>query len=274
MLTILRFCAITRCKFKLFCRFIVHKINAKSKRGHGVHSPFVFDLIVNVFRDRRWKPEFENIENVRKKLLACSDMIDVNDMGAGSLFYNKGRRMVSRIARHSSADRKKGELLNRLASYFGSENILELGTSLGMSTMYLAAATEESVVWTIEGCVNLSSLAESNISRAGFNNVEVIKGPFREKLPEVLERMGRVDFVFFDGDHRKESLLWQFEQCLEKSTGESVFIFDDIHWSDEMEEAWREITEHESVRITIDLFRAGVVFFRKGLPRQKILLNY
>lgn len=274
MVTVLRFCSITGCKFKLLFRFIVHKIKAKSRRGYGVHSPFVFDLIINVFRDRKRKPEFENIENVRKELYACNDLIEVNDMGAGSVFFKGGRRSVSSIARYSSADRKKGELLNRLASYFGSEKILELGTSLGVSTMYLASASEGAAVWTIEGCVNLSLHARSNIREAGFGNVEVITGPFKKKLPEVLERMGRVDFVFFDGDHRKESLLWQFKRCLEKSTVETVFVFDDIHWSDEMEEAWKEITEHESVRISIDLFMAGMVFFRKGLPRQKFLLNY
>ncbi len=274
MHTILPVWNIVRCKFKLFCRFIVHKLKAKSKRGHGVHSPFVYNLIVNVFRDRKKHEPFAGIEDVRKMLISSGDTIKVNDMGAGSVFFKGDERAVSRIVRYSSTSRKKGELLYRLARYFGAKKILELGTSLGLGSMYLAAVSEDAEVWSIEGCPELAATAVKNISDAGFGNIRIIEGSFEEVLPSVIERMERVDFVFFDGDHRKQSLLWQFEQCLGKSTGETVFVFDDIHWSDEMEEAWSEITSHEKVTISIDLFICGIVFFRKGLPRQKFVLKY
>jgi predicted O-methyltransferase YrrM len=72
-----------------------------------------------------------------------------------------------------------------------------------------------------------------------------------------------VDLLFVDGNHRKEATLEYFNIFLEKATPQSIFIFDDIHWSKEMEEAWKLIQQHNSVTLTIDLFFLGMVFFSK-----------
>jgi len=83
-----------------------------------------------------------------------------------------------------------------------------------------------------------------------------------------------IDLVYFDGNHQKEPTLNYFHTCLQKAHKNSLFIFDDIHWSDGMEEAWEQIKKHDRVHLTIDLFQFGIVFFEKEMPKQHFILKF
>jgi predicted O-methyltransferase YrrM len=153
-------------------------------------------------------------------------------------------------------------------------SVLELGTSLGISSAYLALGNPECPVVTVEGCSETAAFAKEQLDTLGLNNIRVINSRFEDVLSYLLPEIGVLGMVFFDGNHRKEATMDYFQQCLPFIHDETVFIFDDIHWSSEMEEAWAVIREHESVKITIDLFRMGLVFFREGLSKEDFILRF
>lgn len=251
---------------KIASKFIRYFLVASNGKGHGVHSPFVFDFIKNVLNDKRQFYAYESVEGIRKQMITDDSVLTIKDYGAGSIVSKTDQRKVSSIARTSLKPAKYGQLLFRIANYYKSNNIVELGTSLGVTTAYLASANTNGKVITMEGADQVAKLARKNFEQLGLNNIELIEGNFDTTLDGALQNLPSVDLAFVDGNHRKQPTLNYFYQLLEKVNESSIFIFDDIHWSKTMEEAWHEISHHSSVTLSIDLFFIGLVFFR---PEQK-----
>ena len=249
----------------------------RSGTAHGLHSPFVFGLYTTVIRHTGEYRAFARVEKRRQALLASSQVIDVTDFGAGSQVASGGgrRRAVRAIARHAAKPPRLAQLLFRLVNYFQPATILELGTSLGLTTAYLALADSRSRVLTFEGCPNTAAVARQTFDELGAMNVRLVEGNLDQTLPATLATLAEpLDFVFFDGNHRYEPTLRYFEACLANAHADSVFVLDDIHWSAEMERAWAAIKAHPSVTVTIDLFYVGLVFFRKKQGREDFWLRY
>lgn len=243
-----------------------------AKNAHGIHSPFVFELYNDVINKKGSYYAFDRIEQLRKKLLASKKEIDVTDLGAG----RSGKRTIGEIASRSAKSKKYCELLFRIAYNMKPNTILELGTSLGISTSYLASADANAKVITIEGCTNTAHEAKKNIEALGLKNIESVVGNFNTELPTVLSRLPKdgCQLVFIDGNHRKEPTLNYFNHCLAYANNDSIFIFDDIHWSEDMEEAWEVIKKHPQVTVTIDLFFLGLVFFRKEQAKENFVIRF
>ena len=244
-------------------KFIKYYVTASNGRGHGIHSPFVFDFVKKVMNDSRQFYAFDPIEQMRKSLLVNNQVLTIEDFGAGSKATKSNERKVSDIARSALKPKKFGQLMFRTVNHCRSNNIIELGTSLGITTAYLASAKLNANVYTFEGAKQIAAIAKQTFDSLSINNIQVIEGNFDDTLQKQLNKMSCVDFAFVDGNHRKKPTIQYFEQLLAKSTESSVFIFDDIHWSNEMEEAWEYIKQHSAVTLTIDLFFIGIVFFRK-----------
>ena len=246
-----------------------------SARSAGsIHSPFVFELYRDVIQNKSSFPGFRKVEELRSSLLRSSETIDTIDLGAGSNILSTKKKKISSIVKSYSKTEKYGRLLFRLADFFKPEKILELGTSLGLSTAYLASPSGSIRVTTLEGCPETADAARKNFKKISLENIEVITGNFNDTLSAALKKTGNPGLVFFDGNHRKEPTLRYFRECLEHSSAGSVFIFDDIHWSEEMEDAWIEIKKHSTVTCTIDLFFLGLVFFRKEMTKQDFVLRF
>ena len=245
-----------------------------SGKLHDVHSPFVYDLLGKVIYSNSTFYAFEQIEDLRKSLLLNENKLQITDLGAGSKILNLNERKISDIAKHSAKQAKYGQLLFRFVNHFHPDTILELGTSLGISTLYLAMASQKSKVITIEGCPEIAAAAKNNFERAGAKNIEQVVGNFDDILPLILSKNPKCDFIFIDGNHRKEPTLKYFEQCLSVLSNDSIIIFDDIHWSDEMEQAWEQIKAYPSVTITLDLFFIGIVFFRKEKNKEHFTIRF
>ena len=265
---------------KFFLKYIRYYLTAQTK--HDIHSPFVFDLLTNIIEDKTPFYVYKNIEAVRSKMLLSTETIDVLDFGVGSESVDKKRKKkIKTIAKYSAKSEKYCFLLFRLVNHFQPQTILELGTSLGISTLYLASPNSKSKIITLEGCSQTAEVAKHNFEQLKLKNIEQVVGNFDETLKVVLEKYCKLqtancklDLVFFDGNHRKAPTIRYFEQCLNFSNENSVFIFDDIHWSQEMEEAWSAIKNHPQVTITIDLFFLGLVFFRGGISKQHFTLRF
>lgn len=248
---------------QLGLKYLSYYVTASNGKGHGIHSPFVFDLVTHVLNDKAHYEDYSKIEFIRKGFLQNKTVLTIEDFGAGSRTGLTRQRTIEQVAVSSLKKPKYAQLLYRLVNYFQPQNILELGTSLGVTTAYLASAKKNAEVTTMEGASAIAAIAKQNFHQLGLKNIRVITGNFDETLPAVLHvQPPAFDFVFIDGNHRKEPTLHYFHQLLQKSTASAVFVFDDIHWSKEMEEAWHTIRQHPSVTLTIDLFFIGLVFFR------------
>ncbi|MEY4593687.1 MAG: hypothetical protein RIQ47_97 [Bacteroidota bacterium] len=241
-------------------RYLRYRLTAKT--AHGVHSPFVFELLNNVIRDQTPFYAFRPIESIRSRMLLNSTLLDVTDLGTGANTLKKQRK-VSEIAAKYALPAKYGQLLFRLVNRFQPGNILELGTSLGITSLYLAAPSKTCTLYTVEGCPQTAAMAGKNFKLLKAGNIEQRIGDFSFFLPDILKTMKRVDFAYIDGNHAFEPTVDYFHTILPYCNENSVLIFDDIHWSREMEKAWETIKKHPEVRLTIDLFKMGIVFFRK-----------
>jgi predicted O-methyltransferase YrrM len=214
------------------------------------------------------------VEQVRKKMISDKRSILVHDLGSRSELLRTKTRRVSEIARHSSVTRKYGRLLSSMAAEFGKPLIIELGTSLGVSAIYMAASCPESIVYTIEGCRATAEIATRNFIEAGLGNVKILEGSFDDLLPCLAVNCIKPGMVFIDGNHRKDALLKYFGCIAEFSGAGTVIIIDDINYSEEMAEAWSEIKLYHKVSVSIDLFRMGILFFREGINHNNYIIRY
>ncbi len=244
-------------------RYLQYWFKSANKNGHGIHSPFVYELIERVLTDDRTFYIFPLIEDARNRLYLDDDVLNIIDFGAGSKVNDSNKRAVSDIAKSALKSPKFGQLLFRLVNHFNANSILELGTSLGITTSYLAAANPHAKLVTLEGAPEIALKAKQHFQHIGLHNIEQVVGNFDHTLTSVLQEMKSLDFVFIDGNHRLEPTLRYFNQMKPYLHEHSILIFDDIHWSKEMEQAWLKIQQDDQVTLTIDLFFIGLVFFRK-----------
>lgn len=255
-------------------RYISYRLKAKTR--HGIHSPFVFDFVSNVLNDKSEHPEYQQVEKLRGLLLRNPNLVEVIDFGAGKgrAKYSTSLRRVKDIAARSGIPVKQGRLLHRMVKYYKPKVILEMGTSVGISSMYQISAAPDSTFLAMEGCASTAEFAEKNLKALGATATEFIVGNFDVVLPDLMKRTGVIDFAFIDGNHTKKGTLSYFNRLEKHAANDSVFVFHDIHWSPEMEEAWETIRKHESVRVSIDLFWMGIVFFRRELGRQHFIIRF
>lgn len=239
----------------------------------GVQAPFLFRLCNEVLSTKNRVTVGTPFEALRQELLADHREIDVTDLGAGAKTERSNRRKISYIARTSAKSRKWAEVLYKLAAEFAPQTIVELGTSLGISGMYLAAAIPQGKLLTLEGCPNIAALARENFSKTGIRNAEVITGHFDDTLPQVLARLPQVDFAYIDGNHTEAATLHYFSQFKQKAGPNTVLVLDDIHWSEGMKNAWKTIYQDPAVTVSLDLFHLGVLFFNPGLSKQHFNLT-
>ncbi len=251
--------------------YLKHRFQSKTR--HGVHSPFAYRLVDKVIYDFHAKSEYGKIEALRADLLGDERIINITDLGAGSHVNNNKKKQVKELAKNALKPAKLAQLIHRLAADAKPANIVELGTCLGLTTAYLATAAPSAQVISIEGCPETAAIAEENLSKLGILNSGILVGNFDLLFPEVISMLPQLDFVFIDGNHRKDATLNYFKWCLPKLGDNSVMIFDDIYWSSGMKEAWDEIKAHPGVTVTIDLFWIGLVFVRKGQAKENFSIK-
>jgi len=246
---------------------------SRANNRHGIHSPFVYQLLDEVIYDRTAYAEYAIIERLRNELLARTDEITITDLGAGSTVNRSNRRKVADIARNSAKGGKWGELLFRLSRHCQPQTMVELGTSLGVGSLYQSLGNPNGHLTTLEGCPNTAAIARSQFEKANVQPT-IIEGNFDQTFQPFLHSIEKLDWAFIDGNHQKEPTIRYFHQCLEKCTSESVLLFDDIYWSRGMAEAWENIKAHERVTVTLDLFQVGIVFLREGQAKQHFTIRY
>src|SRR5258705_1322972 len=256
--------------FQLAVKYLQYILSASNGKGHGIHSPFVFEFITGVLNDHSIYPAYKEVEELRHRLLKDQTIIKVDDLGAGSAVSKSEQRTIASVARNAAKSKKYGQLLYRIVKYYQPATIVELGTSLGITTSYLARATPSAKLITMEGAKEILAIAQKNFHDLGMNNIETIEGDFDDTLPPaILQFQPSIDFAFIDGNHRFEPTIRYFESIVSRISNHSIIILDDIHWSKEMEQAWKYCKDHSSVTLSIDLFFIGILVFRKEIREKQ-----
>lgn len=255
-------------------KYIKYISLSQYREGHGIHTPFVFDLVSRIFRNKTDPGIVNKIESIRRKMVSDKRTIVVTDLGSGSRRMDSKERRICDIVRNSAIPLKYGVLLCGMSKAFGYPLILEFGTSFGIGTMYLASANPDIPVYTMEGCSVTCAIAAENFKEAGLSNIRLMSGSFDNLLAVLENESISPGLVFIDGDHRREPLIRYFEAVTEMSGSDTVVIIDDIYSGKEMAQAWEMIRNHAKVTLTIDIYRMGMVFFRKGVAKANYTVLY
>ncbi|MGA9637801.1 O-methyltransferase [Flavobacterium sp.] len=255
-------------QIKSYLQFLWH-----SKNEHAVHSPFVFLLLTKCFYDKKPKSYYLVLKNYRQSLLENKNTIEVTDFGAGSKIFKSNHRQIAKIAKTAGISQKRAQLLYRIVEYFQPETILELGTSLGLATVALAFGNKNAQITSLEGCPNTMAIAKKQLKEFNINNIKCITTEFDAYFDSSQLQTSNFKLIYFDGNHSKKATLNYFERLLPTVHNDTVWIFDDIHWSAEMEEAWKIIKDHPKVKVTIDTYQWGLVFFRYEQPKQHFIIR-
>lgn len=258
--------------FQYAAKYIRHRLTAGNR--HDLHSPFLFELANEVIYGSSDKLLNVPIEALRNILLRSPERINITDLGAGSLISSNKVRHVKSIAEHSIASKSKASFLQRLAHHSKAKTIVELGTSLGITTAYLAKSHPEAKVYTLEGCPETARLASEHFKALELDNIELIIGDFKDSIPQLLQKIDQVDIVLYDGNHQLTPTLDYTELFLPLAKDGSIFIYDDIHWSDEMELAWNQLYNASWHNTSIDLFHYGLLLFNSDLSKEHFKIKF
>jgi len=253
----------------IIIKYIKHILKSFHPKGAGIHSPFIFKLVTQIINNNNKYSCYKSIEIERKRLLKTNKTIDIIDYGTG----NNNKRKIKSIAKYSLKQKKQAQLIFRLIKYFSPNNSLEIGTSFGITTCYIAKAAPNSSVITLEGCPKTAQISQEIFKNLNINNIIQYTGKFDSILPNTLSRIQNLDFVFFDGNHTKNATISYFNQCLPFINNNTIFIFDDIYYSKEMLQSWNIIKKNQKVTVTIDMFHLGIVLFKKELSKQNFYIH-
>ena len=253
-------------------RYILYLLSAKTK--HSAQAPFLYELVTQVINIKTTNKNCEKIDLLREELCKSKRRITITDFGAGSNINSSKSRRIKDIAKNSAKNKKFGKLLYRIVKFYKTKTIIELGTSLAISTSYLSKADNTAKITTFEGCPETAKIAQENLNKQNIDNVSIVLGDFEFTLANKLKEIAKIDLAFIDGNHQENPTIEYFELCLQYSHNNTIFIFDDIHWSKGMENAWEHIKKHKKTTLTIDLFFVGIVFIKSELSKENFTIHF
>lgn len=258
--------------FRLVIGYIVYWFTSVGR--HGLQSTFLYNLNEAVWRYDNKNAVQNRIEHYREVCLKNKTILAVKDFGAGVNGNKKKELSIASIAKNAAKHPKYARMLFRLMEHLKPNNVIELGTSLGISSLYISSGNPKMKLTTLEGCNTTAEFSRKQFQQFPDLNIEVITGNFDTTLSELLKSQSKIDSIYIDGNHRYEPTMRYFHLCLPYMHDESFIIFDDINWSKEMKSAWQEIIKHPSVRVSIDVYMMGIVFFNKGFSKQDFKIRY
>jgi predicted O-methyltransferase YrrM len=239
----------------------------KANNQHGVHSPFVYQLITQCFYKKTPKNLWRKYLNARQEVFDHQKKNKVTAFAVESKVFKNNERPVSNVVNLVGISNKKAKILIKTISYFKPKNILEIGTSLDLETTAIKIGNKNAAITTLESCPKKSIMGQELFEKNNFNAIEILNSDFSKADPKYTQNK-QFDCVFFDRNQTKQATLNYFEECLKTIHNDSIFIFDAIYWTAEIQEAWSFIKKHPKVTVTIDVFYFGIVFFRKEQEKE------
>jgi predicted O-methyltransferase YrrM len=249
--------------------YIKYQWNARGR--HGAHSPFLYDLVDVCLRIPLDKQDLAITKDLVDRLKSDSRSIQITDAGAGSRKLGTERKVNSILA-VSSSKGKYAKLLYRLARHYQPKRILEFGTSLGVGTVHLSLGAPKADVITVEACPETQKIAKEQFARLNLNNVSPVLSTFQQFIESYEGEL--FDMVFVDGHHDGKALLSYMNQLKAITHNDTIFVLDDIRWSDSMNEAFDNIVDSTNYHVTMDLFRVGIVVPRHQQEKEHFVVRY
>jgi len=259
-------------EFSRSYNYLDYLLKSKHRYGHGIHSPFVFEFVSKVMFDKQIYPEYQYFNELRGSLGKSREMLGASSLGAGSKNM-PGSVMVRDLAGLSSVKPKFGKLLFRMARHYHPETIIELGTSIGISTIYLAKGNSDSQVVTIEGDSNICNFARQLFKKQDVKNIKAINGNFDDYLSYFEKNYPAPEMVFIDGNHTYDATL-KYYHHFRNSIRNGFLIIDDINWSQGMRKAWCEILANDDGIATVDLFFMGIIIIRSSITPGNYIVRF
>jgi predicted O-methyltransferase YrrM len=235
-----------------------------------VHSPFTFHTLNYVIFERKPYYNFSAIENLRKQLLNNKTTLNLHALGTSQA---KTTTIAQELKRSAKSPRL-AQLLQRLCASNKSHYIIELGTNLGISTAYLASNKSKSQVYTLEGQPELCRIAHDNFQKLNLHNINIIEGNIDNTLPQLIQQIPQIDLLFIDANHQYQATINYYNLAKSKVHKNTIIVFDDIHWSEGMQQAWNEIRQDPNIRLAIDIFHMGIVWFNTDIPKQHYIVAF
>lgn len=252
--------------FQIIC-FMDYWIHSQSI--FKVHSPSLYSFI-NFLKKNKNTEAIKNVILLRKRAKQNRKKISIKDEGQNGQLIST---TIRKRAIASSSTKRTIRIIYQTICYFNPNIIIEAGTNLGFTTISMATANPKSTVYSIEADKTLVENAQQNIMCSHIRNIELIHGTFEEKIPQILGQIKYFDLAYIDGNHKYEATTSYFHLLLKHTTSNSIIIFDDICWSPGMKKAWKEIINHPSITVSINLGSFGMIFFKEGLSKQNFVLR-
>jgi predicted O-methyltransferase YrrM len=252
--------------------YFQYRIRAKSR--HGIHSPFVYELVEKYLYQDIDSNISKPIEEIRKTLLKDSRSIAFEDLGAGSKKVKASQPRVKELAKNSLKPKKYAKLIGQIAQYIKAQNIVELGTSLGTTSLYISRLNPSAKLYTLEGSTEVAQIAQQQFETLAARNIELIIGNFDDQFENLLKQIPAPDLIFIDGNHTYEATIRYFDIALNYAQPKSIIIFDDINWSEGMKKAWAEIKNNPKVSISMDFFYLGAVSLNTDFTKEEFTIRY
>ncbi len=250
-----------------------HRLTANNTLGHGIHSPFLYDLVRHVMYDSNRYYCFQTIERERQQLLRDNHIIEVEDYGTAP----SGPRRVCDVVSRSAEKSRVHQLIFKIANHIHARQVVELGTNVGIGTAYLASVASKAQVFSFEGSNELIKIAEDVWKRLGLRNIEVISGDINLTLPAFVEKQREskqtLDLAFIDANHTYDATVNYFSGLASLAHSRTIIIVDDIHYNKEMYRAWKAIRDIDGVSATFDCYHIGIVFFDKQFEKREYRLR-
>ena len=245
-------------QLKSYVNFIFSATNQ-----HGVHSPFVYQLVTKCFYNRKNRPEYRKIGEYRKDVFQEKQQLHIQPNC--STFFKANTYKISKLAKIYAPSWKRSKFLTRLTNYLNCKSVLEIGTQMGIRTSCFASHKNCDVI-TIDNCEETQKIAREKLKKHHFSTIKFCLQEFTQQ--EILVDQKKIDCIYIGNTRKKQSTLHLFEEALKKVHNDSVILIEGLHWSKDMNQAWKEIKENKQVSVTIDTFYLGLVFFRKEQAKE------
>ncbi len=241
-------------KLKIIGRFLRFWNGAKSI--DSVDSPLVYQLCLDIQSAHDAKTQFKKIEDKRAQLLMDNTLINVQSLGSQSKVNRSEIRSIRQIALSSVSPRNKCELLYGLVKTTKAKTVLELGTSLAISTAYVAAVDRVDYIKSVE---DSSKIHSYNENLAHNSKINMIQSDFQSYIENELNNKAKYDCIVLDGRHDEIATISYVNQLINLLNPNGIIIVDDIYWSNGLMNAWKTLRNDYRYNLKIDLFYYGVL---------------
>lgn len=255
-------------------KYLEHQFHRRYRHGRHIHSPYLFEFVHEVVFNSPDIKVPQEISEMHRLLRKDQTTIPADQMRVGSKVDRSTGRTVQSFIRGSSVTEKNGELLFRITNWFKPDMILELGTGLGISTMYMGWGWPGVPLHSIEGNTERAAYAAQLVCRCHLEQVSIHWGDLENKLEEVLPLIEGRFVAFVDANHRYEPTIRYVKSILERAGDEAVIVMDDIYWSRGMQRAWKEVISWPEIRVSIDLYHMGILLLRKDLNKARVKIIF